>query len=251
MMQDPLVLASGASASLFVLTFLFGRHVHPLQGIIKDRRTIISFGAGISTGYLFVRMMPELAEAEETLSAFGAWTGMLAYVAALVGFLLIYGLEHFPRSERRSASHAADAKGGGGRGEPEEKADHRAYGIGLYVLLLTYVLVREPGTTVMGTLQYAVAISFHFLAVDHSLQDEMGAAYDRLGRFVLAGLCVLGWGLAWLIEVPDAVVALLLAFVSGAVIMNSAVMELPEEKDGRFLPFAVGSVGFGLVLMSV
>jgi hypothetical protein len=217
MMQDPLVLASGASAALFALTFLFGGHAHPLQSIIRDRRTLISFGAGISTGYLFVRMMPELAEAEETLSAFGAWTGML----------------------------------GDGRGKPEKKAGHRAFGIGIYVLLLTYVLVREPGTSVLGTLQYAVAIAFHFLAVDHSLQDEMGASYDHRGRFVLAGLCLLGWGLAWLVKVPDAAVALLLAFVSGAVIMNSAVMELPEERDGRFLPFAVGSVGFGLVLMSV
>jgi hypothetical protein len=250
-MQDPLVLASGASAALFALTFLFGRHVHPLQGIIKDRRTIISFGAGISTAYLFVRMMPELAEAKETLSALGAWTGMLAYLAALVGFLLVYGLDHFHRSQRQPANRAGIAAGGDGRGEPEDRSDRRAYGIGLYVLLLTYVLVREPGTSVMGTLQYSVAISFHFLAVDHSLQDEMGASYDRRGRFVLAAMCVLGWGLAWLIHVPDAAVALLLAFVSGAVIMNSAVMELPEEKDGRFLPFVFGSVGFGLVLMSV
>jgi hypothetical protein len=251
MMQDPLVLASGASAALFALTFLFGGHAHPLQSIIRDRRTLISFGAGISTGYLFVRMMPELAEAEETLSAFGAWTGMLAYLAALIGFLLVYGLDHFHRSQRRSASRAATAAGGDGRGKPEKKAGHRAFGIGIYVLLLTYVLVREPGTSVLGTLQYAVAIAFHFLAVDHSLQDEMGASYDHRGRFVLAGLCLLGWGLAWLVKVPDAAVALLLAFVSGAVIMNSAVMELPEERDGRFLPFAVGSVGFGLVLMSV
>jgi hypothetical protein len=176
---------------------------------------------------------------------------MLAYLAALVGFLLVYGLDHFHRSQRRSANRAGIAAGGGRRGAPGETAGHRAYGMGLYVLLLTYVLVREPGTSVMETLQYAVAISFHFLAVDHSLQEEMGASYDRRGRFVLAALCVLGWVLAWLIHVPEAAVALLLAFVSGAVIMNSAVMELPEEKDGRFLPFVLGSVGFGLVLMSV
>lgn len=243
MTDDPLVLASGASVALFALTFVFGSRVHPLQDVIRDRRSIISFGAGISTAYLFLRMMPELAEAEETLSVFGGWIGKAAYLAALVGFLLVYGLEHFQRSQRRPED---------GRTVPARAAaGPRSYGIGLYVLMLTYVLVREPGTDAAATLQYAVAISFHFLAVDHSLSDELGAAYDRRGRYALAGLCVLGWALAWLIEVPDAVVALLLAFVSGGVIMNTAIMELPEDKDGRLLPFAVGSVGFGLVLMTV
>jgi hypothetical protein len=45
------------------------------------------------------------------------------------------------------------------------------------------------------------------------------------------------------------VLALLLAFVSGAVIMNSLVMELPAGKDGRFLPFVAGGVVYALLLL--
>jgi hypothetical protein len=44
-------------------------------------------------------------------------------------------------------------------------------------------------------------------------------------------------------------VALLLAFVSGAVIMNSLIMELPEGKDGRFLPFVAGGILYALLLL--
>ena len=40
-----------------------------------------------------------------------------------------------------------------------------------------------------------------------------------------------------------------MAFISGAVIMNSALMELPSEKDGRFLPFVLGGVLYGLLLL--
>jgi len=40
-----------------------------------------------------------------------------------------------------------------------------------------------------------------------------------------------------LIAVPPFASSLLLAFISGAVIMTSAVMELPSDKDGRFWPF--------------
>jgi hypothetical protein len=89
----------------------------------------------------------------------------------------------------------------------------------------------------------------HFLAIDHALREEHGAAFDRTGRFVLAGTCVLGWGAGLLFAVPPFVLALLLAFVSGAVIMNSAIMELPSEKDGRFWPFVMGGLAYGLLLL--
>ena len=60
---------------------------------------------------------------------------------------------------------------------------------------------------------------------------------------------MLGWGVGVLFAVPPFAVALLLAFVSGAVIMNSAIMELPSEKDGRFWPFLVGGLAYALLLL--
>jgi hypothetical protein len=247
MTGDAQGIASGASATLFALTFLLGRHLHPLQGILRERRTIVSFGAGVSTAYLFMRMMPELSEAQATLAEnvrFGAGDGVIVYLAAMVGFLLVYGLDHFLRPANATPTVPGEA------GESGEGELH-AYGMVIYVLLLTYVLVNEPAASAAATLQYAVAISFHFVAVDHTLREGMGAFYDRRGRFVLAAACLLGWGLARLVEVPEEALALLVAFVSGGVIMNSAVMELPGERDGRFLPFAAGSLIFGLILIAV
>jgi hypothetical protein len=42
---------------------------------------------------------------------------------------------------------------------------------------------------------------------------------------------------------------MLVAFISGAIIMNNAIMELPSEKDGRFLPFMLGGLVYGLILV--
>lgn len=249
MITDPQGLATASSAALFAMTFLFGRDVHPLRGLIRDRRVIVSFGAGVATAYLFMRMMPELAEAQMSIAQDalpGSAGGVIVYLAAMTGFLLVYGLDHFRRTAKQSAIGAA---AGGEGGENVQGA--YPYGMALYVLLLTYVLVEEPRASVAGTLLYAFAISFHFLAVDHTLRDEMGAAYDRLERFILAGMCVLGWGLSRLVDVPDVGVSLLLAFVSGGAIVNSAIMELPTERDGRFFPFVLGSLTFGVVLMTV
>lgn len=247
MTQDQQQMASAAPAALFALTFLFGGRIHPLRRIIRDRRIIVSFGAGVSTAYLFVHMMPELARAQETVSTAAAkhtLDGRIVYVVALIGFLLVYGLDHFRRT--------AVTVPAGAKGQVSGAATrYRAYGMAPYVLLLTYVLAREPVASPVAAAQYACAISFHFLAVDHSLRDEMGDIYDAWGRLVLAAMCVLGWVLAGTTDLQEWAIALLLAFMSGAVIVNSAVMELPTDRNGRFWSFALGSLMFGPVLMAV
>jgi hypothetical protein len=96
---------------------------------------------------------------------------------------------------------------------------------------------------------YAVAVALHFLGIDHSLREEHGAAYERTGRYVLAGACVLGWLIGLAVGLPRPVLAMLVAFISGSIIMNSLIAELPSEKDGRFVPFLVGGLTYGLILL--
>jgi hypothetical protein len=48
--------------------------------------------------------------------------------------------------------------------------------------------------------------------------------------------------------VPLYWVALMVAFVSGAIIMNSAIIELPNRNEGRFLAFVTGGAIYGLLL---
>jgi hypothetical protein len=52
-----------------------------------------------------------------------------------------------------------------------------------------------------------------------------------------------------LLVLPPHALALLVAFVPGAVIVNSAIMELPSDKDGRCVPFMFGGVIDGLILL--
>ena len=247
---DQSEISSAVAACMFSLTFLFGSQVHPLKRLIRDRRTIVSFGAGISTAYLFIRMIPEIAEAQETVGTAGLQgTGFqnLAYVVAMIGFLVIYGLDHFLDLTRKTgkgkALHAAPGEGA--------EDDTRAFGMIFYVFLLTYVLMEDSNVTPSETIPYAIAISFHFLAVDHSLAHSMGSRYTNFGRFALAGAALLGWGAGLLLDLSDLTIALLLAFISGGVIMNSVVMELPTERDGRLFPFVLGSLLFGTALMTV
>jgi hypothetical protein len=230
------VIESGVSAALFATVFLAGARVHPLRAFFPDRRITVSFGAGISVAYVFVHVMPELHGARlalvESVSVPLPYEGMAVYVLSLVGFLIFYGLEHL-----RQRLHG------------ESASRIHVSGFAVYVVLVGYLLVRNLEHSAVSMTAYAVAMSGHFLTVDHSLREQHRARFDRVGRFVLAGAALLGWGLGLLVALPPYTLALLLAFVSGAVIMNSAIMELPAEKDGRFWPFVIGGLAYGLLLL--
>jgi hypothetical protein len=234
---------TGGVALLFATVFVWGGRVHLLGALGVNLRSVMSFCGGMTAAYVFVHLMPELHGARaalvESASAPLRYEGLAIYYLALVGFLCFYGLEHL----RAHLSEAAESE--------EHQRDFWVHigGFGVYAALMSYLLVHnlEEAQTAIGL--YAAAFAFHFLALDHSLRHEHGEDYQRVGRWLLAAACLLGWALGLAVELPHGVVALLLAFVSGAVIMNSLVMELPKGKDGRFLPFLAGGIVYALLLL--
>jgi hypothetical protein len=242
----PLWLTTAPAALLFAAIFLVGQHFHPLRRFIRDRRSVLSFTAGMSLAYVFVRMMPELNEARELLleSADSRWLpyeGVAIYFLALLGFLGSYGLDH------RREGHAAPAGESGGEGDGQS-AMHLG-GTAAYVAMMSYLLVRSAGESVPATVGFALAFGGHFLALDHSLFHRFRDDYLRRGRWRLAASCLVGWLLGLLLVLPPLALALLLAFISGGVIMTNALMELSEGKDGRFAAFVWGALIYGLMLI--
>lgn len=233
--------ASLAATMIFALTFIFGRHIYPLRSLVRDRRSLISFSAGVSSAYLFIGMMPELGEAAARVEAAGLAGHIgktLVYLMALLGFSVFYALDH-------GTLLAREVREGPGA----ESSEGRVYGFGLYVLLLTYTLAADEGTSPKGVIWYAIGMSFHFLAIDHSMRESRGEHFDRFGRYVLAVACAVGWALAQILEVSAVALSLVWGFVSGAVIVNSAIMELPEGRQGRLIPFLFGGLLYGIILI--
>lgn len=197
----------------------------------------------MAAAYVFVHLMPELAGAREAFASARSdllrYEGMAIYFVALVGFLLFYALEHMRRRFQNTEAS----------GEADRAFRLRVGGFVAYVGLMGYLLVHNLEEGSVSTMFFAIAIAFHLLTVDHDLREEHGEAYQRFGRFLLAGAALIGWGIGLSAELPLPATAVLLAFVSGAVIMNSAVMELPADKDGRLLPFLAGGGVYGLILL--
>jgi hypothetical protein len=238
------ILNTGAAAALFAVTFLVGSHIHPVKTLIRDRRTVISFAAGMTAAYVFVHLLPELHGARQTFTESASielrYEGMSIYFLSLLGFLLFYGLDHLQSKLGEAA-----------QGEAGERRAFRLHigGFAAYVTLMAYLLVHNLEGEPIQKVMYAVAIAVHFLGIDHALREEHGAQYDGVGRFVLAGACILGWGLGLAVDLPVPVLAMMVAFISGSIIMNSLITELPSEKDGRFVPFLIGGLLYGLILL--
>jgi hypothetical protein len=196
--------------------------------------------------YVFVRALPEMSEAQDVFTGVTFDRGLpfpelRVYTAALIGFLFFYGLEHMAWR-----SGADDT-------ERREEATPFAYrlqlcGFALYGGLVGYLMVHQR---TLPTLLYLIAMALHFLAVDHSLEREYGSRYDRSGRWLLAAAILAGGFAGILTSMPEELLATLLGFNSGGVIINSMIMELPTEHEGRFWPFCLGAIVYSLILLLI
>ena len=149
-MEANATLVTGAAVALFAATFLVGGRLHPLRSLIGDRRILISFAAGMTAAYVFVRLLPELHGARESYTESTAlpiyYEGMLIYFLALIGFLLFYGLENLRTKLGRPVN-----------GEEGERRAFRIHvgGFAAYVALMSYLLVHGLEEEGVQTLLYA------------------------------------------------------------------------------------------------
>jgi hypothetical protein len=230
-------------------------------------RSLVSLAAGIAVAYVFIDLLPEFSGLGDELLHEEAlelpFPEYVVYMAALLGFMLFYGLERLVRWHGPEERLLREGAAVGRQGEPEVREEEdeaqewaayrvRLLGMAAYAGLILYLLtagLRQGSEE--GLVAYVVAMLFHFVGVRHGLRHEFPDAYMSKGRWVMAGAAVLGAALGLALELPLEIEALLLGVLGGMVIMNTTVMELPSEKEGRFGMFVLGGVLYAALLMLV
>lgn len=235
--------------------------LHLLAGRLRftdvPRSQYLSVAGGVSVAYVFVHLLPELAELRTALAEAATAVGLpavagerLAFLVALTGFVSFYGLERLVVRSRRSTDGEQVARGGG----TDASAGAFRLHVGSFTLyngLIGYLLVHREEGGIASLLLYAVAMGLHFVVNDHGLRVDHREAYDRVGRWVLSAAVLAGLGLGLLADVPEATLGFLLAFLGGGVVLNVIKEELPEERESRFGAFAAGVAGYSVVLLLV
>ena len=233
-------------AAGLVLVHLFASSLPFLDRTPRSRW--LSAAGGISIAYVFVDVFPALARAQGALGE--AWRILPfgehhAYLVALMALLTFYALESIVSGSQRARAGDVSAR-------------ETTTGMGVFWLHMTsfavynaligYLLVRGEAQDTRALLFYFVAMAVHFALNDHALRRDHRETYTRIGRWLLAGAILLGWGIGLTAEVSAAATGMLVAFLAGGVVMN--VMK--EEEPGRsgVLPFVAGALGYAALLLA-
>ena len=256
--------AAAVLAAVFYLQPSYGHAPSPRQ---RGYRRFVSFSGGAALAYVFLRLLPELSEAAGNVARETADLGLpfpelRVYEAALLGFMIFYGLEHLVAwSDLRAARRpnhqpAAVARAFVDVAPPDEGNEADTFSLrvltGSYVLYVCVVSYTMAHTMEAGGGQlafFAIAMGLHFVGVAHGLRRESRALYDTWGRYLLAAAPLVGWMVAFFLPPGDAAVNMLLGFVAGSLIMNTVTLELPGRKDGRFFWFLIGGAAYAAVLL--
>jgi hypothetical protein len=212
-------------------------------------RVTTSFAGGLAVAYVFLHLLPELAEGNraigEALSDVVEPTPLLdlgVFLVALAGFAAFYGLERLARARAATAPGAPEPSG--------------VYWLHLgsfmvYNALITYTMAVRLQTGLAFALLFALAMGLHFVLTDRSLVEHYPARFPRSGRFLLAASLVVGWGLdALFAPTSTLVVALLTALLGGSILLNVFKDELPATARSSYGWFLTG-LGLYAVLLTV
>jgi hypothetical protein len=213
----------------------------------RTRRRLLSAAAGVSVAYVFVDALPELGAQHLAFVEAVGEEGLLfaeerIYFLALVSFVVLYGLEHMVLVSRERRRETVSA------GESDAVYWLHLAGYAAYSGLIGYLLVEraERGTGALAV--YTLAMTVHFLIVDHSLNEEHGEAFRKTGRWVLTASVLGGWLLALNTPLSEALFARLFAVLAGGVVITSLSAELPDDRQGRFWPFSSSAAAFAVLL---
>ncbi|TFI57538.1 hypothetical protein E2493_14290 [Sphingomonas parva] len=241
----PNLLLTGIIAAAFALVHIVGKDLRFLQ---RTPRSIwLSLAGGVSLAYVFVHLLPELAEWQKAsarhigANAFAVESHI--YLAALLGLVVFYGLDRLVRQSKRKNRDV---------GQPGSSP--RVFWIHLssyavYSVLIGYLLVHREEADLRGLVIYAIALGLHFVVNDQGLREYHGDAYDRTGRWLLAAAPPLGWLIGTGFALSPLLIALVFGFLAGGLVLNVLKEELPEDRESRFGALAAGAAGFALLLL--
>lgn len=255
------VIAAGVAAAVLAAVHLFAPHLRSLPGV--PERALGSFAGGLAVAYVFLHLLPEVAEGNERVAealedvvTSTPMSELAIFAVALTGFTLMYGLE-------RRAEHAGSPRSRVSTGDSsgESSADDPPPGVfylhlasfTLYNGVIAYTLPLHFRTGVLFAILFTVAIGLHILLTDRGMSEHYPGRFAAGGRYVLAAALIVGWAASALFAPTSTlVVSLLTALVGGAVLLNVFKEELPGAGSrSSFAWFLAGLVLYAVLLAAV
>ncbi|KTG13640.1 hypothetical protein [Haloferax profundi] len=202
----------------------------------ERRRWFLSAGGGASVAYVFMLMLPEVAEVAATVAELQGETlfaEQIVFFVALAGFVLYYGIEVVVTQRW-------------GEDVEESMVVYRAHllSFAVYSGIIGYLLFHQEVQSLSNLFFYAVAMALHFGVTDYGLHRHYGTIFDTRGKIVLAVGTLVGAAIGAVTVIGEFSLSVVFAFVAGAIVFNVIKEELPEITESRFVAFLLGTLAF-------
>lgn len=244
-----MILTSLLSILILCLTHIF---VNKLKLSAIPRSKWLSIAGGISVTYIFLQSFPELQEFQlalehEDIHSIPGIAELEIYFIALLGLTFFYGLEN-----KTKKSVESDRKPDPGNGEENTGMFWiHISSFAIYNFIIAYLLLNKEDVSTLGMITYTIAMSFHLIVTDHSLEDHFKNSYQQKGRWILVVALFLGWLTSLWLIIPKIFLGMIFAFIAGGIIMNVLKEELPRERDSNLTAFCLGVLFYSLILIFV
>lgn len=229
---------------LLALAHVYGVRVTFSPAI--PRSQWLSMAGGSAVAFVFLHILPELSRGQEAVDASSLLIlGFLeqhVYIVALIGLMTYYAVEHAVK-----VSHS-------GTVETSSVISRRVFwtqmaAFGLYNAIIGYLLLHRYESGVTTLVIFTLAMLLHLMVNDHALRELHQQDYHDFGRWLLAATVLGGWALGLVVDISEAALGLLFAFIAGAIILNVLKEELPRERQSKVWAFVVGATGYSVVLL--
>jgi len=117
-----------------------------------------------------------------------------------------------------------------------------------YLFTVEYFLERLHTLTALGS--YTVAVEMHLVGFGYDQKEEHKEKYTYwVGT--LAVVLIIGTISSYFYKFNELTLNLLLAFVTGGILLKSIKEEIPTVNQSRFWAFAIGVISTGILLLLV
>lgn len=223
--------------SLLILVFVHLYANHPKVLGWAWHGPFLSLASGVSFAYVFVDLLPMVAAHQPILK--NTFKGILplldkhAYVIALLGLLFSYGLHRQPKTHPKRSFYIS------------------LFGSQIFNFLIGASLADANNPEIQPLALFTVAMGLHYFVNDHNLRQNNIKLYEKSGRWILVLSLVAGFLAGDFLKMPQAVYAVLIAFISGGILLNVMHYELPKNKPGEFIYFATGALIYTLIILGL
>lgn len=215
---------------------IFREKVHP---------PILSVSAGVGISYVFLVLLPKLAEIQSAIDLDADTDALLpaglhVYLAALTGFVIFLLVAKKDLSEDRL-----------GIGQkPSSTTLLVASVFGLYNAQIGFLLGDWPFASLLGYFGLTFAFGMHFIGINYHLWMHYPKRYRRYFRSIFSLGLLLGWLASFLSDQLGPAFKFSTLFVVGGIIITAIREEIPPKEAANIPYFLLSVAATSLFIVS-